>query len=234
MRVIYKGDSKKLIKNEIYEVDSLYNNGTNTRWLEGSIFINGSKFNVDKFVKEDGSKIDKVNIVNNSKLTNNFIDFNDLQKGDIIICITDTLKSLVKDKMYIIENLEIEYVNSTPRPYKINYVTFNGINKRFIFSNWKFKKLDSDKAREIALESLLDNKEPNYVTKIPKRKIDISDNKNKDLIILLSKSILDKNRHKLSVLDWACLQLGTTLSVNKEDYSELLNMKLKDVLKLIN
>jgi Glu-tRNA(Gln) amidotransferase subunit E-like FAD-binding protein len=234
MRVIYKGNSKKLIKNNTYEVDYLYNNGTNNNWIEGTIIINGIRFNVNKFVNEQGTSVDKVNYVRNTiSIKNEYTDFSNLQVGDILICLTDTLKSLSKDKMYIISNLETERVNKTPRHYSLNYVTLEGINKRFIYSIWKFKKLDSNIVREIAIESLLENKTPNYVTYIPKRKIELSDNKNKDLIILLAKSILDKNRHKLSILDWACQQLGNNLSVNKEDYNDLLNMKLGDILKLI-
>jgi len=234
MRVIYKGNSKKLIKNHIYKIECLYNDGTNSGWLEGILEINGIRFNVNSFIKENGEPLDKINIIKPITKKNELIVFSELKQGDIIVCITDSLKSLAKDKMYIIDNLETIRINTTPRPYSINYIWFKGINRRFIFSNWKFKKLEQEKTREISIESLLNNTSPNFVTNIPKRKIELSDNINKDLITLLAKSILDKNRHSLNVLDWGCQQLGTILSVEKEDYNELLDMKLSDILKLID
>lgn len=235
MLVIYKGNSKKLIKNHLYEVQNLYNDGTNPKWLEGKIEINNIRYNVNSFTLENGGNVDKINIKNtDTSEKNTHISFSDLKVGDVLICMTDTLKSLLKDKMYVIENLETIRVNTTPRPYTINYVHFKGISKRFIFRICKFRKLDSSKVREIALESVLTDAEPNYITKIPKRKIDLTDNKYMELMNLLSKSILDKSRHHYSILDWACIQLGKNLSVNKDDFNDILDMKVSDILKLID
>ena len=49
----------------------------------------------------------------------------------------------------------------------------------------------------------------------------------------LSKSIIDENRHHLSILDWACYKTGSMMGIVKEDYNELVNMSLKDILELI-
>jgi hypothetical protein len=49
----------------------------------------------------------------------------------------------------------------------------------------------------------------------------------------LSKSIIDPNRHYLSIIDWACQKSGTNLSITPDDYNTLLNMSLKDILNII-
>jgi hypothetical protein len=50
---------------------------------------------------------------------------------------------------------------------------------------------------------------------------------------MLSKSIIDVNRHHLSILDWACQKSGSYLKITPDDYETLLNMPLKDILKII-
>jgi hypothetical protein len=66
------------------------------------------------------------------------------------------------------------------------------------------------------------------------RKFDHVDNKNKALLEILSKSILDPNRHKLDVIDWACIKSDSKLGVKKEDFSEILNLTLKEILECFN
>jgi hypothetical protein len=50
---------------------------------------------------------------------------------------------------------------------------------------------------------------------------------------LVSKSILDPNRHGLKILDWGIQQVSKKVDVKADDYEELLNMSLKDILELI-
>ena len=58
-------------------------------------------------------------------------------------------------------------------------------------------------------------------------------NKELELMNMLSKSIIDPNRHHLSIIDWACQKSGTNLGITSDDYSDLLSMSLKDILEKI-
>ena len=58
-------------------------------------------------------------------------------------------------------------------------------------------------------------------------------NKNLELVKNLSRSIVDENRHHLSIIDWACQKSGTNLGITSDDYSFLMNMTLKDILEKI-
>jgi hypothetical protein len=51
---------------------------------------------------------------------------------------------------------------------------------------------------------------------------------------LLSKSILDKNRHDIDIIDWACVQSKKKIDLTREDFDDVLNMSLGDILKLID
>jgi hypothetical protein len=58
-------------------------------------------------------------------------------------------------------------------------------------------------------------------------------NKEFELMSALSKSIIDINRHHLSITEWACQKSGSNLGITTDDYTTLLNMSLKDILTLI-
>ena len=71
MYVIAKTNSKRLIKGSTYEVDKLFNSGTNqSRWMEGRIMLKEIKgwFKVNQFSDVNGNNIPKTDI--NNVLTN--------------------------------------------------------------------------------------------------------------------------------------------------------------------
>jgi hypothetical protein len=117
-----------------------------------------------------------------------------------------------------------------------NYVRFEGVSRKLMFSSWRFKKVPTDQAREMVLEQILHDA-PDKITKFDfknLRKIEHIQNKDEELMLVLAKSILDGNRHKLSIVEWAVQQLGKKMDIERSDYSHLMNMKLKDILKLID
>jgi len=85
----------------------------------------------------------------------------------------------------------------------------------------------------MALGQLLYDEETGVITTNDVRKIDLVKNKNLELVRLVSKSILDPNRHVLKILDWGIQQVSKKVDVKADDYEELLNMSLKDILELI-
>ena len=95
-------------------------------------------------------------------------------------------------------------------------------SKRFVDFGWNFKLVPKDESREIALNAIFgENVLQGEVGKI--------DNLDKILIDMLAKSILDPNRHRLSIVDWAIEKYGKC-GVKEDDFKALLNKKLKTIL----
>jgi hypothetical protein len=245
MHVIYKGNSKRLLKNHTYKVERLYNDGSNPNYLEGKLEIKDlGLFYVSTFTDLNKKEISKINYgkpLEKRKTT----EFSSLKKGDILVCKVRDLKSIVYDRLYIIEDLfttekevtQISYGTNAPikRKLKSDYVSLKGIKRNIIYSPWKFEKIPTELQRDMNISSLLGiSSNLNITTEVPIRKIDFSDDKEKDLIELIAKSVLDRSRHHYGIMDWIYCQIGKHLSVNKNDYEELLDMKLSDILKIID
>jgi hypothetical protein len=238
MIVICKKATKKMVKGLRYEVLNLYNDGTSQRWQEGKIEILGfGRFVVGNFTDTDGKPIPKIKILNPIPRVVN-LEFSDLKKGDILVCKSDHYKTIAKDAMYKIESLK----EVTTQKLGWNKQTYNhtektikleGIPRSMKFKSWVFRKLTPEESREISLNKILHDEDAKVVTDSKTRKIDLVINKNLELMKNLSKSIIDENRHHLSILDWSCYKTGSMMGIVKEDYNELMNMSLKDILELI-
>jgi hypothetical protein len=140
--------------------------------------------------------------------------------------------------MYQIENLITKTYqkvgwNKQPYTHIENSIKFVGIPRVLKFSYWRFRKLSPQEAREISLNSVLHGEEPAIVKSKDIRKIELVTNKELELMGMLSKSIIDPNRHHLSIVDWACQKSGTNLGITPDDYATILNMSLKDILEKI-
>lgn len=238
MIIICKKPTKKLVKGVRYEVLNLYNDGKNQKWIESKVEIKGlGRYSVNNFTDIDGKPLPNINIIT-PRTTHQKIDFSELKKGDILVCTTDYFKTLSKDSMYRIERLIEDkktykgYSGSTYTSIEKS-IKFEGIKRSIKFSIWKFRKLTVEESREIQLSSLLSGKNPNIITS-SNRKIDLVLNKEKELISILCKSILDQNRHHLSVLDWAIQKVGEKFSIEKKDYESLLSLTLSQILEKIN
>lgn len=209
----------------------------------GRIYIkNIGWYTVNNFETVDGKPIPNIDI-DIIKMNESIerLEFSDLSKGDILICKTANYKTLIEGSMYKIQELytinkQKKSWNGVYGTYTDNYIKFEGVSRKLMFNSWNFEKLPLDKAREMVLEQVL-NDAPDKVTRIDLRnlrKIEHIQNKEKELLNVLAKSILDKNRHHLSIIEWTVQQLGNKLDLKIEDYNQLLNMKLKDILKLID
>jgi hypothetical protein len=236
MIVVCKKGSKKLIKGHQYKAVNIWNDGTSYRYLEGKLKIEKlGMYSVSNFTTIDGKEIPKIKI---DKIKNQVQEykFSDLKVGDILVCQTNNLSLFAKGHKYKISELsskETEYISYNGKKYKnyINKIKFVGINRFINFNYFYFRKLNDDEKRDISLNSLLENKEPDYI-KTKTRKIDLVDNKDLVLMSILSKSILDVNRHHLSIVEWGCKKINR-YGIKIDDYEDLLNMKLKDILKKI-
>jgi hypothetical protein len=228
MIVICKKETKKLVKGVRYEAEGLWNNGTNRGWLEGTVQIkNIGRFTINNFTDTNGNSLPKINIIPTVEPLRS-LRFEDIKEGDIVVCLVDSYKTIIKGGMYKIESKIIKKINN----YGRNYIKLEGLSRYIIFSPWCFRKLTPQENREMSINSLLEGKSPDIIKSSNIRKIDMVKNKDAELINLLCKSILDRNRHHLSIVDWA-VKIGNNLSVKKEDYKDLINLKLSEIFKKI-
>ena len=238
MVVICIKATMKLVKGLPYQVVALENSkrGIGRVWIKDIGW-----YTVNNFETTDGKALPKIDIAHKRENIEEPLEFSQLSKGDILICKSDSYKSLVKGGMYRIENLlsvskQAKNWSGGTYTHIDNYVKFEGVSRRLMFSSWRFKKLPTDQAREMVLEQILHDA-PDKITKTDfknLRKIEHIQNKDEELMLVLAKSILDGNRHKLSIVEWAVQQLGKKMDLERSDYSHLMNMKLKDILKLID
>ena len=238
MVVICIKATMKLVKGLPYQVVALENSkrGIGRVWIKDIGW-----YTVNNFETTDGKALPKIDIAHKRENIEEPLEFSQLSKGDILICKSDSYKSLVKGGMYKIN--ELSSVSKQKKnwsggtyTYIENYVRFEGVTRKLMFSSWRFKKVPTDEAREMALEQILHDA-PDKVTRTDfrnLRKIEHIENKDEELMLVLAKSILDGNRHKLSIVEWAVQQLGKKMDLERNDYSHLMNMKLKDILKLID
>ncbi len=243
MEVIYKGNSKRLIKNHHYIINRLYNDGSNKPWIESKLEIeNLGIFDIKTFTDINGNSLPKINYGNPKKIKSR-TEFSELKKGDILICKVTNLKTLIYDRMYIIEDIITEdkdYTSSVgilgiqfTRKIKNECIKFKGINRKIKYSPWKFDKIETDVQREMSLQLILNDKVADIVTFVPSRKIDVCDDKEKKLLELVAKSILDKSRHHYTIMEWVYKQIGKEFGVNEQDYDDILNLKFSEILNLI-
>ena len=236
MIVICKKPTKRLVKGIRYEVEGLWNNGTSQRWMEGTVQIKGvGRFTVKNFVDESGNPLPQI-LINPPRKEIKRVDWTELKKGDILVCTSEHYKTLVCDGMYKIESLitkKISYKswNGTIGERLENKIKFVGMSRSLKFNSWAFRALTSSEQREIALSQVLDGQEPNIIQSQKIRKIDLVQDKNPVLMKALCQSILDPNRHVLSVVDWACQKTGEKWDLQPSDFSEIINKPLSEILQ---
>jgi hypothetical protein len=238
MIVICKKPTKKLIKGVRYEVENLWNDGTSQRWLEGKIGIkNIGRFSVENFVDENGNQVPKVKIVKPLEPIQR-MTFSDLKEGEILVCTSDNFKTLLKGGMYRIEKLYSTTIQRTGWNGNMytnteQYIKFEGVKRKLKFNNWNFRKLNSKEAREISLNSLLNGEEAPIIKTQNIKKIDLMENKDSVLMDILAKSIIDPNRHHLTIVEWACDKVASKLSLEVSDFEYLMDIPFRDILKLL-
>lgn len=113
------------------------------------------------------------------------------------------------------------------------YVKFVGVPRKMKVNSWNFRKLNAEESREQALSHILDNEEVKVITSTDKRNIELVDDKDDVLLKTLAKSILDTNRHHLSIIEWASKKIGDKLQIENKDYDPYLNMTLAQILQKI-
>ena len=238
MIVVCKRPTKRLVKGVRYEVENLWNDGTSQRWLEGRVGIKDiGRFSVGNFVDENGNEVAKRKIVKPLEPIQRMI-FSELKEGDILVCTSDNYKTLLKGGMYRIEKL---HSVSTQRKswknllytYTEQHIKFEGVTRKLKFNTWTFRQLNSEESREISLNTLLNDEEAPVIKSQNIKKIDLMSNKDTVLMEILSKSIIDPNRHHLTIPEWGCEKVASKLSLVVSDFDYLMDMPLREVLELL-
>jgi hypothetical protein len=144
-----------------------------------------------------------------------------LNPGDIVVCRNSgRYKYLVEGGFYRINSAVDEYPG---RSYWNSYlVKFEGYNREFKWNDTSFRKLTKKETRNITLSSIF-NKPENFTVEFI-RKLDQFDNTNKALIDVIGRSIADKKRHGVGVVDWI-------LSKSEKDNMGVVREDLEDILK---
>ena len=191
MVVICKKGTVKLVKGLPYQVVALENSDKTKigrAWIKDIGW-----YTVNNFETTDGNPLPKIDIARKIEIEEP-LEFSQLSKGDILICKSDSYKTLVKGSMYKIKELssvskQMKRWNGTTYTNTDNYVRFEGVSRKLMFSNWRFKKLPTDQAREMALEQILHDA-PDKVTRTDfrnLRKIEHIENKDNELMQVLAK-----------------------------------------------
>jgi hypothetical protein len=235
MKVISKKGNKKIIKDHVYEADYFnndplsVNSTSNNKYLYKKIHIKDiGWYTLSNFKLEDGGEFpEKIwdNLhrnVESNKIT-------DLKKGDIVVCLSDAdYAYLIKGGKYRISDIIVD--PSQYSWYSSGKILLEGYNRWLSWSPWKLKKLSLQESREIALSQIFD-KEENFSVEF-KRKFELVENREKVLIESLSKSIMDKNRHFLSVVDWAIQKSSAHLKLERSDFDCLMDKSLGEILEI--
>ncbi len=237
MIVISKINTKRIIKGQRYEC---------VKQIRDRIFLKAfGWYSMKNFTNIDGKEIKEGSLsatVQTTVVRNRLTKFSDIKKGDVLVCMNTRYKTFTKGKMYMVEELETQerefngYSNSTYYPtrvYHVYYVKFVGFKRKIIFNGFNFRALNTQELRELKLSEVFSS-ESRVVKDSKIRGIELIDNPEKALLEILAQSIIDKNRHHLSVIDWACSKIGDKLSVKKSDFEPYLKMSLEEILSKID
>ncbi len=225
MKVISKKSSKKLLKGAVYTAESFNNTSTGQRWTINRIRIKGfGTYMCRDFTDENGNTLPQINYVNSEVVSKTVERFSpkDLKRGDIVVCNIDKYKYLLKGGKYRISEI-IDSNNWSA------LIRLEGYNRQIRFNSWSFRVLNIQEVRDIALSSIFDTPEKFSVEFV--RKFEKENNKVKILLDTIAKSIIDPYRHNLDIVDWGIAKTKNQ-DLKREDFNEILNMSLNDVLKL--
>ena len=231
MKVRSLKSNRKLIKGHIYDTEYFNNDpnntNTNSRWFLGRIAIKDrGNFRCDDFTTTDGQPLPKVYF--DERVNSESTKVSDLKKGDIVVCkLEGRYKYLIQGGKYRIEDVRIL---STSTWGSSGDIKLEGYKRWLSWSPWCFRKLSLQESRDLALSQIFDQ-EQNFSVEF-KRKFEQSKTKEKILIETLAKSILDKYRHELDIIDWGIEKNGKTFDMTREDFNGLMDKPLREVLDI--
>ena len=245
MKVKSKVNTKRLVKGSIYEVTKLYNSNSNqNKYYRSRITIKlndgvTQTFSINNFKMEDGTDIPQIDYVSEWWKLNYInpydlrINESNIKEGDFVIYLRNSHRSLITDKKYKVEKVNIRTYKS---PYGNSHseVEIKVEGSTRFYKSYSFRKCTMEETRDTNLKLVFGEDADVMIVDKKKRKIDIftEEEKQKILLEILFKSAVDKNRNNLSVVDWAISKIGYTFKLNTNDFTELLKKDLNSILTI--
>jgi hypothetical protein len=220
-----KQDKNKVLKGVQYETDYISYGSMRVMSSDGTYL---GYYKKEDFTLPSGAEIktDRYDV----RQSMSSITADQLKVGDIVVCNTNrNYKYLVKGGKYRIS--EVEVINKGNR-WSSGFVRFEGYKRKLKWSPWNFRKLTTQESRDLAINQIFD-KEENFSVEFI-RKFEQAHNKEKELFEAISKSAMDKNRHQLSIIEWAVRKTSKHMDLKLDDFDDILDMKLSEILEMID
>jgi hypothetical protein len=233
MQVRCKKGTRKIVAGVVYEVTSLHNSSTDRN---KKIYIKGfnSSYRACSFTQLDGSDLPTISWSSRTN-TNVYGKFeaSDIKVDDILVCQSNNYQHLIAGEKYrVVETKVKEHkYTSSGNTYKKYLVKLEGYNRFLEVNSWRFRLLDRSESRELNLNHLINGSKGTTVVDTSIRKLDLANRRESIIISALCKAAIDKNRHAMDVVDWCRNQSSRELRLDRDDFSELLNLPLGEVLK---
>lgn len=232
MIVIRKTSTTNLIKGARYTVQNLWNGPNCPRWRQGKIRLVGlGVYAVRGFTDINGNPVPNINYQNPNIQNTPSLEGKDISDGDILVCLSDRYKILTKGSMYKVEKVIKKEIGGT-YPGVEYYIKFEILNRKIRFWSWNFRKLTTQEIRDLSINDILGEKNK-IVTDPSIKKIDLVPNKDKLLIQLLAKTILDDKRHQLSPIDWCCQKVAKNWDLIPDDFNDIMGLTVKEIFEKI-
>lgn len=229
MKVLCVRSNKKLLKGLTYDCDyintGLITHGTWSRRQNTINIVGFGSYSTTGFRFEDGTKIPidySYGKINRGYSSYSSKDYDDINIGDWVICNSESFKTMIKGQKYQVE--DVRKAEGEIRWNNRHKIKLKG-SSRFVDFGYKFKKVPKEVSRDLVLKGLFDED-------VVSGKVGEVEDLDRFLMEILAKSILDKNRHHLDVIDWAINKYGKA-GIQRDNFKNLLNKKLKAILETL-
>ncbi|MCK9476363.1 MAG: hypothetical protein M0R46_10605 [Candidatus Muirbacterium halophilum] len=225
MEVISLISNKKLVKGGIYKVKVIKNSQeytTNGRYNGVVLLEKYGSYNANYFTTIDGKDLPSIDYGSYTECDSDIR----IEVGDILIPLYDNLRTLRKGEKYrVVEVIKGNHYNTFCK------VKFEGINRFYEYTYWRYEVLSKSEVRDMLLDNLTDNIKLDILTTV-KSKLDLATDKKYELIKLICKGISDPYYNTLPLIEWICDKVDKSYNVKKEDFDPLMEMSLKEIIEI--
>lgn len=246
MNVIAIKSTKKLNKDGVYKVASLQNQNTRSSpYFTPTVRIylrdnSVQTFSLSGFKPESGTTFPNIIWMDSDyqQMLNERdqmkIDKN-LKSGDYVVPVHDGLKTLIKGRKYKVNEVVSHDQLSSRGTVSWTDIKIKLEGSQRLYVAYNFRKCTSQEVREISLKELFDEKSETEKVNRFKRKFDYlsDDEKRSTLVGIIMESSTDRYRNQMSILDWAADKTGSKYNLKREDFDDILNLSLKEILEII-
>ena len=197
-------------------------------------------FPLQNFTLEDGSDFPQTNwmcpdyqiLLNEREQTK--IDKN-IKSGDYVIPLYDSLKTLIKGRIYKVKEVRINEHKSHSGYSSWSDIKIKLDGSERWYTSWNFRKCTNQETREIGLKEIFDEKTDTERVNKHKRKFDYytDDEKQKLLLEFIVLSAYDRFRNQMDIVDWAVTKSAKQYKINRTDFEQVLNLSISDLVSIL-